>query len=108
LPRRGSSITRVRVEPDAWRDVIAIAEFIGEARKNPAAACDFLEEFDRKCEVYARQPGMGDLRDDLSGHHRSFTFRRWYLALYEPLSDGIRVLRVFDARRDYGRHFAGR
>lgn len=98
---------RLRVETDAWRDVISIAEFVGEVRKNPAAACDFLEEFDRKCEVYARQPTMGDLRDDFGGGYRSFTFRRWYVALYEPLVDGIHVLRVFDARSDYGRRFGG-
>ena len=49
---------------------------------------------------------MGDLRDDLGPDLRSFAFRRWYVAVYEPLSDGIRVLRVFDGRSDYARHFA--
>lgn len=48
---------------------------------------------------------MGDLRDDLGEDLRSFTFRRWYVAVYQPREDGIRVLRVFDARSDYFRHF---
>jgi hypothetical protein len=48
---------------------------------------------------------MGDLRDDLGDDLRSFTFRRWYVAIYEPFDDGIRVLRVFDGCSEYGRYF---
>ena len=48
---------------------------------------------------------MGDLREDLGEGFRSFTFRTWYVGVYRPLTDGIHVLRVFDARSDYARHF---
>lgn len=95
-------MSRAEVEAQAWRDIIAIAEFLADVAKNPAAGVRLLAEFDRKCETYARQPTMGDLRDDLLRENlRSFTFRRWYVAIYQPREDGIRVLRVFDGRRDY-------
>lgn len=74
---------------------------------NRRAATAVVDEFERKGASYARQPLMGDLRDDLGENLRSFVFRRWYVAIYEPLGDGIRVLRVFDGRRDYARHFTG-
>ncbi len=100
-------MSRAEVDALAVCDIAEIAEFIGETRKNPPAARNLIDEFARKCEIYARQPEMGDLRDDLEEGLRSFTFRTWYVAVYEPLDDGINVLRVFDGRSEYGRHFAG-
>ncbi|HEX6984778.1 MAG TPA: type II toxin-antitoxin system RelE/ParE family toxin [Planctomycetaceae bacterium] len=97
---------RIRVDPQAWLDLLVISDYLTEVAKNRRAAHRLAEEFDRKCEVYARQPGMGDLREDLGENLRSFTFRRWYVAVYRPLDDGVDVLRVFDGRSDYGRFFA--
>jgi plasmid stabilization system protein ParE len=94
---------RAKVEAQAWRDIIAIAEFLADVAKNSAAGVRLLGEFHRKCETYARQPTMGDHRADLGEGLRSFTFRRWYVAIYQPHQDGIRVLRVFDGRRDLDR-----
>ncbi len=96
---------RVRIDAGAWHDVMEIAEYFGEMNLASSAAHSLLDELERKRAIYARQPGMGDLRDDLGDELRSFTFRKWYVAIYRPLSDGIDVVRVFDARSDYGRHF---
>jgi len=82
-----------------------IAEYLGEMTLAPSVARSLLDELERKGAAYARQPEMGDLRDDLGEELRSFTFRKWYVALYRPLSDGIDIVRVFDGRSDYGRHF---
>ncbi len=98
-------MSRIRVEAEAWRELLEIAGYMVNAAKNRKAAVRLSDEFDRKCEIYARQPEMGDLRDDLGDDLRSFTFRTWYVAVYEPLDDGIRVPRVFDGRSEYGRHF---
>lgn len=99
-------MTQVHVEAKAWHEIIAIAEFLTKTSKNPSTGITLLEEFDRKCEIYARQPLMGDARDEDVGQGlRSFTFRKWYVAVYQPMSNGIRVLRVFDARSDYTRVF---
>ena len=94
-------MNRTRIDAQAWNDVTEIAEFLGVVRKNPEAARKFIDEFERKASSYARQPEMGDIRDEIPGGLRSFTFRRWYIAVYRPLTDGIDVLRVFDGRRDY-------
>ncbi|MGC1274275.1 MAG: type II toxin-antitoxin system RelE/ParE family toxin [Planctomycetaceae bacterium] len=96
---------RARIDVQAWRDVVAIARYLGEVRRNPSAARKLIDEFECKAAVYARQPKMGDLRNDLEDDLRSFTFRRWYVAVYRPLADGIDVLRVFDGRRDYAKFF---
>lgn len=96
---------RVRVEVSAWHDLMEIAEYLSQVSKDSTAGLKLFDEFDRKSEIYARQPGMGDLLDDPDDGLRSFTFKGRYLAVYEPLADGINVMRVFDARSDYGRHF---
>ncbi len=98
-------MARAKVELEAWHDLLRIAGYLADVMKNRRAAHALGEEFDRKCEVYARQPDMGDLRDDFDGDCRSFMFRTWYVAVYEPLPDGIRVLRVFDGRSDYANAF---
>jgi plasmid stabilization system protein ParE len=95
-------MSRFLIESRAQRDLVGIVEYLLEQARNPRAADAFLQELERKCEVYARQPMMGDLHDDLGEDLRSFTFRRWYVAIYQPREDGIRV---FDARSDYFRHF---
>lgn len=99
-------MSRLKVEADAWYDLLAIGSYLADVAKNRRAARALADEFDRKCEIYSRQPHMGDQRDDLGDNVRSFTFRRWCVAIYRPIGDGIRVLRVFDARSDYGRHFS--
>jgi len=94
-------MNRARIDAQAWNDVVEIAEFLGEVRKNPEAARKLIDEFERKASTYARQPDMGDLRDEIPGDLRSFLFRKWYIAIYRPLPDGIDILRVFDARSDF-------
>jgi len=98
-------MNHAEVDVQAWRDLLSITSYLAGVAKNRRAARTLATEFNRKCETYARQPTMGDLRDDLGVNLRSFTFRRWYVAIYQPREDGIRVLRVFDARRDYGSQF---
>lgn len=54
---------------------------------------------------YARQPLMGDRREDLGPGLRSFPFKKNYVVIYRPLDDGIDVLRIFHSARDYPRLF---
>ena len=100
---------RVIVEPLAWHDLSEIADFLLRSGADPRAVQRLAHEFERESESYAHQPTMGDLQEDLAAHFgeelRSFRFRRSYVAIYRPLSDGIDVLRIFDARSDYQRHF---
>lgn len=51
---------RVRVESEAWLDLLSIAEYLASVAKNPPAVRALIQEFEQKCESYARQPLMGD------------------------------------------------
>jgi plasmid stabilization system protein ParE len=84
-----------------------IFDYIAVQNFNPAAADKFMDELLERMEAFARQPLMGELREDLGPDVRMFAFRKNYIVLYHPLDDGIDVLRVFHAARDYPRLFHG-
>jgi toxin ParE1/3/4 len=87
--------------PRADADLEAIGDYIGEQSGSPSIAEKFLAELAATMEAYARQPLMGERRDDLGEALRSFSFKRNYIVIYQPLDDGIVVLRIFHAARDY-------
>ncbi len=91
--------------PGADADLEAIGDYIGEHSGSPAVAANSLAEFAAAMEPYARQPLMGEPRDDLGESPRSFSFKRNYIIISQPLANGIAVLRVFHAARDYQRLF---
>ena len=57
------------------------------------------------CNCWATQPLMGRARDELLPGLRSMPFGR-YVIFYEPLSDGIDVVRVLHSARDIDAVFA--
>lgn len=57
-----------------------------------------------KCNVYAEQPLMGQARPELGKEIRAFPYKRWII-IYRPNHDGIQVLAVIDAARDYAALF---
>jgi len=100
-------MARISKQPHAIEDLDGIYDFIAVQNFNAAAADRFMDELLLSMESYARQPLMGERRDDLGPEIRMFAFRRNYVVLYRPLDDGIDVLRVFHAARDYARLFRG-
>jgi toxin ParE1/3/4 len=96
---------RVFRTPAARADLREIAEYLGVENQSPIAAQRFLDEFEEKCVVYANQPRMGDPRTDLGEAIRSFTFKKTYIVINQPLEIGIEVIRVFHGARDYPRLF---
>jgi toxin ParE1/3/4 len=98
---------RVVRSPQALLDVAGIAEYISRQSGTSEYARQLVEELDESFERYARQPLMGELREDLGPDVRTFAFRKNYIVLYRPLEDGIDVLRVFHTARDYPRLFHG-
>ena len=94
-------VFRTRAVWDVEELADAVARFAGSRTSGER----FIAELRSKCEAHARQPTMGDPRDDLAPGLRGFVFRKKYVAIYRPLPDGIVVLRVFLATRDYGRFF---
>jgi toxin ParE1/3/4 len=90
-------MSRVTRRPQAEADILEIWGYIAE---------DSMDEADRwllalceRLELWATQPKMGRSRDELSRGLRSLVFGR-YVVFFEPLPDGIDVVRVLHGSRD--------
>jgi toxin ParE1/3/4 len=93
-------MARVTLDHLADADLAEIAQYIGEVNHSPAAARRFIDKLNEKLQLYAAQPEMGELRPELGRQIRVFSYGN-YVVIYRPLDDGIDVLRVFEAHRDY-------
>ena len=91
---------RAEFDPDALADLDAIYDYIGRVSRSADRADEVVDRIHRACELYANQPGMGEQRPDLGPGLRTFAVSP-HVVIYRPFDDGIRVLRVFDGRRDY-------
>lgn len=83
-------------------DLVEIGLYI--ARDNPRAADRLLDEIERKCNMLARQPLIGEIRDDLQPDLRSFSVGN-YVIFYRPMTDGMELIRVLHGARDMDRLF---
>ena len=86
--------------PTAKRELAEIHDFIGVERQSPSAAANLVREIHEKANLYAAQPEMGTLREDLGEGFRVFSVKP-YIVVYRALQHGIEVLRVVDGRRNY-------
>ena len=85
--------------PQANLDLTEIWCYI--AKDSRAAADRFLEAVERKGEILARFPLMGQVCDDLAPDLRFFTMDR-YVIFYRPIDEGIEIVRVVSGVRDIG------
>jgi len=90
-------MARVLRRPLAEVDILEIWEYIAE--DNVVEADRWVDRLDQKLSLWATQPLMGRARDELSPNVRSLTFGR-YVVFFEPLPDGIEVVRVLHGSRD--------
>jgi toxin ParE1/3/4 len=88
---------RIVRRPLAGADIAEIWDYMAEASLEQADA--WVNRLDGKLRLLATQPMMGRARDELSPRLRSIPFGR-YVIFYEPLSDGIDVVRVLHSARD--------
>ena len=95
-------MARVTRRPQAELDILEIWEFI--AGDSVAAADTWVDELDEKMALWATQPMMGRARDELAPGIRSLAFGR-YVVFFEPLADGIDVVRVMHGARDIDNTF---
>jgi toxin ParE1/3/4 len=85
---------------DAKKDLRQIVHYIGVEQIRPNTARNVALKIYRECRRYARNPLLGESRDDLLPGIRIFTIRP-YVVFYFPLDDGIQVARVIHGARDY-------
>ena len=90
----------VSVSSGANLDLDQIWTYI--ATDNPSAADRFLDHLGVRCQSYANQPQLGELRPELGRNFRCFTVGN-YVVYYRPTSDGIELARGLHGARDVQR-----
>jgi len=93
---------RVLRRPLAAADIAEIWDYIAEDSVRRADAS--VDRLDTKLHMLSMQPMMGQARDELAPRVRSLPFGR-YVIFYQPLDDGIDVVRVLHAARDVHSQF---
>jgi len=88
---------KIRISPLAEIDLLDIALHI--ATENISAADEFAHEIDDKFSLLATQPEMGRARPELGKELRSFVVKN-YIIFYDPIPQGIFVVRVLHGARD--------
>ena len=99
---------RTLYRPQARHDAIDAALYI--AADNAEAAERFLKALESTCERLAAMPAMGmrqHLKDATLYELRVFPIRDFekYLIFYQPLGEGIEIIRVIHGARDYPSFF---
>jgi toxin ParE1/3/4 len=95
-------MSRVTRRPHAEADILEIWGYIAE--DSVVAADRWVDKLDEKFALWATQPMMGRARDELSPGIRSLAFGR-YVVFFQPLPDGIDVIRVLHGSRDIDASF---
>ena len=93
---------RLFISNDADTDLESIADFI--ARDNSPAATKLIRRLIDRFKLLSSQPMSGEARNDLRTDLRCVTVGT-YVIFFEPLSDGVRILRVIHGSRDIGAAF---
>lgn len=81
----------------AKSDLVEIWSYIAE--ENEKAADIFLDSVQTKATIIAGNPEIGRIRPELGPSLRSFPAEP-YVLFYEPLQDGILIVRVLHGSRD--------
>jgi toxin ParE1/3/4 len=89
-------MARVRRTSDARNDLLSIWLYV--AQDNLSAADRLMDEIDHTLQLLLRFPLMGNSVDHLRPGVRRTTVGNYQL-FYEPMPDGIRLLRVYHAAR---------
>lgn len=95
-------MARVRLSPEAKRDLVDIGCYIAKESGNQETADRFLDTLDRTFRLLASHPEMGESRVEFAtGKYRSFSVGN-YVIYFRPDEQGIRVARVLHGARDHG------
>ena len=85
---------------DQFRSALKeIGKYIARESGSRDIAIGFLHRIDEKCQAYARQPGMGDMRPDLGEEIRCFPVGS-YVVFYQPVEQEILLLAIIHGARD--------
>lgn len=81
----------------AEEDLNNICQYIAMDSLN--AAAQFVDFIESKCNLLARNPRLGRVRNDIADTMHSFPIKS-YVIFYQPLKDGVEILRILHSARD--------
>lgn len=81
----------------AEQDLSEIFDYVGE--NDAEQAVKLLRLINEKSELLAQFPEMGRARHEILINLRSFPIKS-YIVFYQPIEDGIEILRVIHSSRD--------
>tara|TARA_R110002111_G_scaffold164386_3_gene230578 strand:+ start:32276 stop:32590 length:315 start_codon:yes stop_codon:yes gene_type:complete len=88
------------LQTDQFRSAIKeIGKYIAQESGSRKIATDFLLRIGEKCQAYARQPEMGELRSELGEEIRCFPVGS-YVIFYRPIEKGILLVAIIHGARD--------
>lgn len=85
--------------PEVHQDLAAVWDYIGVEKCSPAAAHHVVERLFEAFASLARQPLLGEQRDDLGANVRAFVIRP-YVVLYRPITNSVQIIQVVHSARD--------
>lgn len=88
--------------PRARDDLAEIWDYIADDSIERADA--FIDRIDATLTLLARQPMLGRARGELAPDLRSYPIGR-YVIFYEPLAEGVAIVRVLHSARDIEAQF---
>jgi len=101
-------VTKAKWTSLAREDLKQIGLYMGRDKHRPSVAAAVLHEIKTKCDEYsaafAEGSVLGTEASQLGQGCRIFSHKRWVI-VFEPIKNGIEVLRVLDGSRDYPRLF---
>ena len=83
---------------DADRDLNDIYDYL--AARDIRAADRFVDEIDRKAELYAGNPLLGEARPEIAPDLRAFRVGT-YVVLYRLFRDGVAIARIVHSSRNW-------
>jgi toxin ParE1/3/4 len=95
-------MSQIERRPRASADLSEVWEFLAEESEERADS--FIDRIDAKFRTLATQPLMGRARPELGARIRSLAVPP-YVIFYEPLADGVLILRVLHGSRDIASQF---
>lgn len=87
-------MSRIILTDSATRDLEEIWDYIAVENYSPVAADMLINEFDQRFQLLVTQPLMGEAVDRLRPNTRRNVVKKRYIIFYEPVEEGILVLRV--------------
>ncbi len=81
------------------KDLIAIWQYVATEAKNPTAADRLLRLIDRRIEMLASNPYLGEQQPRFGERTRRLIVGN-YLVYYDVLEDAVHVLRIYHASRN--------